>query len=706
MKKINKEVINIILIIIAFIFNIIVFAPLEIFYTNKDELWFEVNDMLPIIIVLAIIIFIIFVIISILLKNRKREIFINIIFVLTLGLYLQGNFLNFGYNVLDGSEVQWDKMIGKGLINTAIWILIISLPYIFKTLKKEKQFKKFRLICSIYIILIEIITLTTVITSIEKNEDDNIQLVNKDIFNLSKGSNIVVFMSDTFEATYMNRILEEYPEYKDKLQDFTYFDNCTGVSFYTYSSMPTLLTGVECKVGNTLEENVNYCFDNSILYKELDANNYNINIYTEKSLKSNNKYIDNLENYKSTTTLKTKTSISNKMYKYTFYRYLPHFLKPNFVINSDEFYSIKKEANEMPYTKKTYFLDDVAFNEELVNNGISTNQTQNVFKFYQTSGIHKPYNTTVDLEYNYSEEYKNISEEERSLIEGIASLNLLCNYIDELKNKNIYDNTTIIFLADHGDNNRFYTTLLVKKANDSHEFNISSAPVSLVEDLVPTILNIATDSKDYGKDFFDYKETDIRTRQVYDYTYETNIFNGNEYKVLSKIIFQTEGLAKDEESFYIVDEIYENEDKELTEKYKFGDNITVEEINDINTVNLVGFTLDKIDLETPLGSNMSKNAYLTINASKAENPVIAEFVIDKVYNEEQTIIFKIDNEIIYMCKVTNDNSSKKISFKIPKEIWNKHEEITIEMEFPDAKFNEYNKTLMTAIDLEEFTFNN
>lgn len=218
----------------------------------------------------------------------------------------------------------------------------------------------------------------------------------------------------------------------------------------------------------------------------------------------------------------------------------------------------------MTYNKKSYFLDDVAFNKELLENGITTNNPKNVFKFYQMNGLHMPYNTTADIEYNYSETYnKNKTEEEKRLEEGRASLNLLCNYVKELKNRGIYENTTIIFLADHGYENRFYTTLLVKKANEEHEFEISSAPVSLNEDLVPTILNIASNSKNYGKDFFDYKEGEERKREVYDFTYELDMFSGNSYKVISKIVYETKNLAKDKDSFYMVEEEYENEDKPM-----------------------------------------------------------------------------------------------------------------------------------------------
>lgn len=706
MKKINKEIIGMILIIFGFVFNIAIFAPLEIFYTNKNEFWFKANDILPVVILIAIILFALLFLLGFLLKDKKRNIFIKILFVLMLGLYVQGNFLNLGYKVLDGSEIEWNTMIGKGILNTVIWLVILLIPYIFTILKKEKQFKVFSIIVSAFIILIEIITLGAVVLSTSVGKENTNQLVNKEIFNSSKNNNIVVFMSDTFEATYMNRILEEYPEYKEKLKDFTYFDNCTGVSFYTYSSMPTLLTGIECKVGNTLQENVKHCFENSIFYKELINNNYSIDLYTEKSLTYDGEYINNLEKVKSNTSLNTKTKLASKMYEYTLYRYLPHFLKYKFVVNSDEFYDIKREAGETPYAKKTYFLDDVAFNEELIDKGITTNNKQNVFKFYQTNGLHEPYNTTANIEYNYSEEYKKIDSKERMYEEGIASINLLCNYVEELKNKGIYEKTTIIFLADHGDENRFYTTLLVKKANDSHDFNISSAPVSLLEDLVPTILNIASNSKNYGKDFFDYTEIEERVRKVYDYTYESNFFNGNEYKVLSKIVFETKGIAKNKEDFYIVSEEYANENEQLTEKYKFGENIKIDEIRNVKSVNLVGFTLDQIDLATPAGCNIGKNTYLEINALKSENDVNAEFIINKVYDNEQTINFKIDNKTIYTCKVKENNSNNNIKFNIPKDLWNAKDKVTIEIEFPDAKMQEYNKTMMTAINLSEFTFKN
>lgn len=712
MEKLKNERVNRIIVILTFIFNILIFGPTEIYYTNKNELWFEINDFLPIAIFFAMALFVILYLIATLLKSKKRDVFLRIIFALSLGLYIQGNFLNFGYKSLDGEKTVWRTTIIKGGINICIWILLISIPYCIKKLNKNNNFKAFTTITSFAILLIEIITLLTLGITQEKEEKFTAGLNNQDIFNLSKKENIIVFMSDTFEATYMNQILEEYPEYKEKLQDFTYFDNCTGVSFFTYSSMPTLLTGVECQVGNNLQENLDYCFDNTIMYDVLRENGYNTEIYVENALEPRNAKIYNQGEANKTTSFQTKIKVTEKMYKYTLYRYLPHFLKFKFELSSDEFNKIKSENSALQYKEKTYYMDDVAFNKDLTEYGITTKSNKKVFKFYETNGMHIPYDTTVDLTYDNSKEYLSLKEEQRRYNEGIASLNLLCNYIEELKKAGVYENTTIIFMADHGYNNRFYTTLLVKKARDKHDFEISSAPVTLLEDLVPTILNIATNSKDYGKDFFDYSEDDTRIRQVYDYTYDTNnikreknVLKRRSYTVISKLIFQTEGKASDENSFYLVDEEYSNANKELTEEYEFGEVVNIKDINEKNSINLTGFTLESLNFKVSEGCNISRNATLTVKRKNTNTDVKAIFKIKEVYDTDQTINFKINGETIYTC-VRSQSSTQDITFTIPKEIWNKNDKLELEIEFPDAKLGTQYATMMMAIKLDSIQFTN
>ena len=701
MNKLKEEKLNTILVIVAFIFNILIFAPIEIFLTNQEEFWFGLKDFVFIILYVSVFIFLILYLISKLLKN-KNWIINRIVFALTIGLYIQGNFLNFGYGTLDGSEVNWNGSIYKGFINLGIWIVLILLPYAFKKLRKKENFNILSSIVSIFILLIELITLTTVVFT--SKSEKNLGLSNKNIFNMSKKDNIVVMMSDTFEGTYMNQILDDYPEYKEKLKDFIYFDNCTGVSFFTFSSMPTLLTGVKCEVGNNLQENLDKCFNDTDFYKTLKENGYDCELYLEKKLTPKDEKIDNLSKINEKTNLNSKIRLSKKMYKYVLYRYLPHFLKPSFNLTSDEFNEIKSKDNNLKYFEKIYHMDDVEFNKQLLENGLTVNNRKKVFKFIELNGLHLPYTTTRELVDDKSKEYAEKDDEEKRYEEALAALNLLVNYIEELKKADSYDNTTIVLLADHGYHNRFYTNLLVKKAGDNHDFEINSAPVTTIEDLIPTILNLATNSKDYGKDFFDYKEDDERTRIVEDFTYETAKFTEG-YTVLFKILFKTEGKASDEKSFIDIGEEYKEGNKELKEKYQFNELISFKRIKNLTSIGFEGIATHNINDRIIEGCNVSRHAKIIVNREMAENKdVEAVFEFDKIYDREDCeIIFKIDENEIYKWKY---NGIKKISFNIPKDIWNKNEQLVLELEIPNAKLGEVYPTTMTSFRMKSLVFKN
>ena len=662
--------------------------------------------MLPIIGLYLIALTLICVIIFLIFKGKAKNIAKYIIFSIFIGLYIQGNYLNFGYGVLDGYRVRWETMITKGIINTCIWIVIFAIPFIFKKLKKEKLFNLISSCVSLLVIGVQVMTLGFLIASKnQKSTETKNGLNNNNILNLSKDENIIVFMADTFEGTFMNEILEKNPEYKEKLQDFIYFDNCTTTSFFTYSSMPMLLTGEEIKVGNTLKENLKECFDNTNQYNVLKENGYSIQLYTEKVLSSGNSQADNLNGIidNVSTKYETKSKIGNKMYKYVLYRYLPHFLKSKFVVSSDDFNEIKSNDDALIYKYSSYYLDDVKFNNALEEDGIETGDKKKSFKFYQLSGMHAPYNTTTQIEYNTRGKYQSLPEEERRYNEGLATLNILINYVDGLKKEGIYDKTTIIFMADHGYFNRFYTTLLVKKKDTRQDFTINSAPVSLLEDLSPTIMNLASNSKNYGKDFFDYKEGEERTRKALDYTYSTHIISENSYKPISKITFETKGLASDKSSFYIASEEYENENKELTKKYKFGEIIKTKDILTSNSVNLTGFVLEDIADDIETGWNISKKNYLSLIPEKTNKDVTATFEISKILGKDQTINFKINGNTLYSEKL-KENST--IKFKIPKNLWNENEKLELEIEFPDAYLGLYHATTMSVAKIESIKFTN
>lgn len=706
MEKVKGKLLNSIIIALVFAFNLCVFGPLEFYYSNVFDFWFTLDYVLPAVCIVGVVVFGISFCILYFTKEKISRFLCRITFLLMTALYVQGNYLNIGYDVLDGSTVNWKSMIFKGIINAIIWGAILVIPFFIKLFKEDKVFIKVSNIISLFILGIEIITLSVLIFmvnvySADTNSvlDSSFYLDSSKMFEISEEENIIVFVSDTFEATYMNDILEKYPEYKDKLKDFTYFDNTTGASLMTYSAMPTILTGETCQVGNNLKENIDYCFDNSKLFDVLIENGYDVELYTDMNLiPAGEERISNKIDKKIMLNGSSKFKLAELLYECVMYKYLPHFLKSGFVVDTAEFNRITSTEVEQ------YGFDDVKFYETLIEKKISTLNSNKKYKLYHLNGVHTPYTITNDIKYDLSKEYLAKDIQERRENQTIASLNIFINYLENLRKTNVYDNTTIILIADHGWENRYHINCLVKNKNADSEFSISHAPISIAEDFVPTILNVATNSKNYGKDIFDYKEDEIRKRDVYNYTFTRG---DNTYNVLSKVVVSTDTNASNVDGYYISDTEYLNSEKVPEKEYEFGKEINIGKSKNMKYIVLNGILENNI--RTILkGTNIGKDAKLKILTNNANNDVNAEITISKVYYDNQKLIISTGEKILFEESLNVLDSGKTIKFSVPKNIWNTESVLEINLEFPDGKLGNPSalgeETLFMSMVLDKIIF--
>ncbi len=704
MEKLKSKKINDFIIALVFTFNICFFAPLEFYLVNIFDFWFSIDYILP---TLIITFFIIFIITFLLCKIIKCNILIKVLFTLTVCLYIQGNYLNIGYGVLNGEDVNWKSMIAKGIVNTLIWIVLLLIPFFIKNLKKDDNFRIFSTLTLIFVLLIEIFSLGMIVLWNNVYSSNNNEIINSsfyldanNIFELSKEENIILIISDTFEATYMNNILKEIPEYRYKLKDFTYFDNTTGTSLMTYSSMPTILTGETCQVGKNLKENIKYCFDNTNLYNVLKECGYDIELYTDMNLipSESSGIIDNKIDTKVILDTSSKIKISKLLYECVLYKYLPHFLKSNFKVDTLEFDKVNSR------NVNRFSIDDVEFNKKLLNSGIQTNTENKKFKLYHLNGIHTPYIVNSNIEYDTSKDYLELDEDERRNNQIIASLDILVNYIEELKKSNVYDNTTIIFMADHGWENRYNINFMIKPAKENSEFKISHAPLAMTEDLIPTIENIASNSKYFGKDIWDYSEGDYRKRDIYNYTFTRG---DNTYNVLSKVTVSTEDIASDENKYYISNAEYVNSLERPKKMYNFGKRINLIKNKNMKYAIIEGFLQQDIR-SISKGTNIGKNAVIRILRDETDQNVMANLLIKKVYYDNQKIKISINDKMLYEDVLNANDKNKLITFEIPKDEWNKNDILQLDLEFPDGKLGDPfalgEETLFMSILLESIVF--
>lgn len=679
----NKEkLINSICISLAFVFNLLIFAPIEFYYLNIMDFWFPVKFVLPTIIITAIVAFGGITVLLYKLPDKKRFILSKIFFVLLVCLYLQGNFLNIGYQQLNGSEENWSAMIFKGVVNTLIWLGIILFFFALPLFKDEKIFEKVSNISSIIIFGIEIITLFVVVilynsTTYAFNINKDYYLDESNIFNMSEDENIVFYMADSLEAKFMAEIFEENPEYKNIFSDFTFFDNTTGCSLLTFMSMPTMLTGEELVVGETLQKNINENLEKSNLYTELNNLGFETEWYTDLALvptNTDNEIITNKVSKELKIDAKSKIKISSLLYECVLYKYTPHFVKPLFNIDATEFNNINS-VNINPY-----FIDDAHLNEKLLEEGVQKTASNKRFKVIETNGVHNPFTLNANGEISTNEEYAELTIEEKQKEQLKGVLKIFENYINELKAEGVYDNSTIIFVADHGFENRYNPTLMVKRKQDKNDtLQINHAPISLIEDFIPTILNIASNSKNFGKDIYDYSEDEERIRKINNY-----YFARDEYKqifVESNIVLSTDSKASDFESFKILDQVFPDIET-LKEEYKFGKIINFSNGRNLKYVTTNGILHRDGDV-TYKGATIGNKCTVKLKTPQTPNDIKALLVIKQAYSH-QKITIKANDMVVYDNAVEESDNKINLEFNIPAEVWNSNELLNLEFEFPNA----------------------
>ena len=161
---------------------------------------------------------------------------------------------------------------------------------------------------------------------------------------------------------------------------------------------------------------------------------------------------------------------------------------------------------------ETYSLDNEIFYNKVKDNNI-TKTDDKTFKFIHLWGAHVPFVYDKDM---------NVIENGTYAQNVEACMTMTKEYLDRLKENNVYDNSVIIVMADHGfyhddePSNRQHPILFIKGKNERHEYKVSEAPISFddLQDAYSRLIDGAT-----GEDVFDYKEGDERKRRYLYFEY-------------------------------------------------------------------------------------------------------------------------------------------------------------------------------------------
>lgn len=526
-----------------------IFIPSQSYFYNYTDYGFPYEIVLKSVFVDFLFICIVPSILISLLRYKYFYSVCNAIAGMLAASYIQYMFLNGAIGTVDGGSYSIKDNILFVTADAALWIVVI-----FICMKMGIKKRVYADIISRYSVLflgfIQLVALVTMITSADEacfnysavyyDFDDQYKVGNED--------NVIVFIVDAVDNSM---IKELYNEGKlNKFDDFMMYTNTCSVYDYTNRSLLQMVTNMpfDSSLNNNQVRDMawNTPYVNEF-FDRLHGAGYKVEFFnfdgesTQNIIgKIDNAHVFDGENDKPQYigykyVRKSVTCISS-------YTLLPNILKPLVDMNKVSFAkAIYYKGGGGNYENEDY---EACLNLEQGDNGKYV-QYQHIY------GTHAPNNNVETAQY---------------------CMEIIAEYIEQLKELGVYDNSTIIITSDHGYHNdgkligerREASTpmLLIKsKGNDHTGLKTNDAPVYHM-DIMPTILQAAGllngDYELFGYPVDYYHEGDLRERvwidRVYDENYPKvgsyNVYYSYTYtgdtKELERVVENGENLEKSE----------------------------------------------------------------------------------------------------------------------------------------------------------------
>lgn len=582
----KQRLIPVLLLALAAPLTVMVFGPFDIFSNNMGEFRFVLWDFFLLNLGLALLCAGILVAILLPLRGRVFDVVYAVCLWLTLMLFVQGNYLNFGISSLAGDGLGESISMGQIVLNTVIWLVVgagVVTGFVAIRGAHRDTVRLVAMVAMISVIGMQLVafTVTSLTTNVyssdpraSKNfseatsaedeaeeetaepvsfleadeiaeiEEPNL-LTYKNLDHVSKNGNIIYFLVDRFDTEYVELLSEEEKEeFFGPLDGFTYFDDATSMYPRTYPSVTYLLTGVEADFNQSRGDNFKRAFVNAPYLRQLKKQGYDINIYSDSYHVYENsgymrEYIANsipVSDYE----IENTFLLSMDMIRMSLYRYLPYTAK-NVVgnINSSSF---ERHITYICDGDPIYTTDTKDLYEYLTETPLNVTPHGKNFSFIHFDGCHLP------NKYNENFEPANGAEADDPVISIKQSFQIIHRYLDELKEQGLYENATIVILGDHDDivseaelNEAHVTALWVKESGSAGKpMTTSSAPVSHADLFATVLKSEGLDSSEWGESVFEIAEDSNRPRKYY---YQGCFgTDGNKYYMCSE--FEIRGEAK------------------------------------------------------------------------------------------------------------------------------------------------------------------
>lgn len=456
--------------------------------------------------------------------------------------YWQVMFANGKMVQITGDPTAYSERSSANNLNFLLFLVLTFLPLIALIISGEiKKGKRKRYIIKALTYLSAIVFLMQGVglgsrlikTGILRKDDSQLDnyLSMEDTMNLSSDNNVVVFLTDRLDAHWLEMVLDRYPDLEDELEGFTFYSNNVGRFTNTFPSVCNMLTNCEYG-GEDWADYFDRAWKEETLPRRLHDNGYKVNLL-----------IDNLVTYSDFDDIRGQCDnihssanyvdfnyfgsggILRTMARFSLGKLMPYLLKNSALGNMTSDFSSKfyiSTGEDVAAFKGVVGNDtDMEFCNYIRTHQMKADCDQKTFTFVHLNFAHDYSEDLAALD----PDYDGVIDREKNILGGFRLLEM---YLDQMKKAGVYDNSTIIFIGDHGRppaeieyaeeeelptielDGEIRTTILIKPAGAErvplvidHDAQLSSSEFGA------TVLEYAgVDKSGFGPSILDVKEMD------------------------------------------------------------------------------------------------------------------------------------------------------------------------------------------------------
>ncbi len=262
--------------------------------------------------------------------------------------------------------------------------------------------------------------------------------------------NVVYFIIDEAQGWLMNEIFDKNPELRTSYDGFVWYPNSVSESNFTYSSVPSMMCGEDFTVANmnkddtlTILQKVTNTTD--LFYDNIKDKGYYLTANHLKYAHSNPLKVDNVlpkwcEKWSEVLDIKYKDVFwFNRLWQNALFSSVPLSLKPG-IYNHNKWFD-KVDITIVKEIKSSELLNKYVY-VKILPEISNTDSEKSSFIFIHSMFTHAPW----DMITTNNELISDVSPYENQK----QFIDFFVNWIQWMKDNDVYDNTKILLVSDHG----------------------------------------------------------------------------------------------------------------------------------------------------------------------------------------------------------------------------------------------------------------